>query len=65
MLLLAAAFVWAMAGPQRALWAVMLLVWAIGVTTLTWEHRKVSWLLLALIMTEWVRTFRNEEERVA
>lgn len=56
----AAAFVWALAGAERALYAVLLLAWAIGVSTLTWEHRKVSWLLLALISTEWARAFREE-----
>jgi O-antigen ligase len=63
MLLLAAAFVWAMAGSSRALWAVVLIVWAIGVSTLTWEHRKVSWLLLALLTTEWARCFEEQEPR--
>jgi hypothetical protein len=42
---------------ERALWSVMLAVWAVGITTLTWEHRKPGWLLFALIMTEWARSF--------
>lgn len=53
MLLVACAMVWTLPAPERALWAVMLAVWAIGVSTLTWEHYKPSWLILALIMTEW------------
>ena len=52
-----AAFVWFMPLAERALWSVMLAVWAVGITTLTWEHRKPGWLLFALIMTEWARSF--------
>jgi O-antigen ligase len=32
------------------LWITVLAVWAIGVFTLTWEYKKVTWLLLTLIM---------------
>jgi hypothetical protein len=41
--------IWMMQAPDRALWMVMLLVWAAGVSTLTWEHHKVTWLLFGLI----------------
>ncbi len=51
-------YVWTMPTAERALWAVMLAVWAVGVSTLTWEHYKPSWLILALIMTEWGRPWR-------
>ena len=59
-LLLAAVvwFIWLMMPPERALWATMLGVWLIGVSTLTWEHRKPTWLMIALITTEWARAFR-------
>ena len=50
-------FIWMMPGTERALWSVMLAVWAVGVSTLTWEHRKPSWLIMALIMTEWARSY--------
>ncbi len=50
-------FVLAMPMPERALWAVMLAVWATGVSTLTWEQYKPTWLILALIMTEWARSY--------
>lgn len=53
MLLVVCIFVWTLPSAERALWAVMLVVWAIGVSTLTWEQYKPSWLILALIMTEW------------
>jgi O-antigen ligase len=32
------------------LWITILAVWGIGVFTLTWEYRKVTWLLLTLIV---------------
>jgi len=49
---------------ERALWSVMLAVWAVGITTLTWEHRKPGWLLFALIMTEWARSFARAGDAV-
>jgi O-antigen ligase len=56
------AFVWMMPAAERALWTVMLLVCGVGVLTLTWEHRKPVWLIAALIMTAWARSFRLEGE---
>jgi len=53
MWLVACVFVWTLPAAERALWAVALVVWAIGVSTLTWEQYKPSWLILAFIMTEW------------
>lgn len=48
-------FVWSLAPPERALWTVIAVVWALGVFTLTWEHYKPTWLIMALIMTGWTR----------
>jgi len=56
-------FVWMFRAPERALWLVMLAVWTAGVSTLTWEHRKPSWLLFALITTCWALSFRPQEAR--
>jgi hypothetical protein len=42
---------------ERALWLTSLLVWVVGVSTLTWEHRKPTWLLFALIMAGWAQAF--------
>jgi O-antigen ligase len=53
MLVAAVVYVWTLPATERALWAVMLAVWTIGVSTLTWEQYKPSWLILSLIMTEW------------
>lgn len=58
-----AVFVWMMPLAERVLWSVMLAVWATGVSTLTWEHRKAGWLIFALIMTQWALAFRPSGER--
>lgn len=57
----AVVFAWVMQDRERALWLVMLLVWGVGVSTLTWEHRKPTWLLMALLTTAWARSFREEK----
>lgn len=59
MLSVTAFYVWTMPPAERALWIVVLVVWAIGVSTLTWEQYKPSWLILALIMTEWGLPWRQ------
>jgi O-antigen ligase len=58
-----AVFTWTMPMPERALWAVMLAVWATGVSTLTWEQYKPTWLMVALIMTEWSRSWWPAREK--
>jgi O-antigen ligase len=58
-----ALFVWMMPRAERSLWTAMLAVWAIGVSTLSWEQRKPGWLMLALITTQWALSFRQPEER--
>lgn len=58
-----AAYVWWLAGRERALWAVVLVGWAVGITTLTWEFRKPGWLFAGLIMTEWARACLPREKR--
>jgi O-antigen ligase len=63
LLVVLAVFVWVMPHTERVLWAVMLAVWAAGVSTLTWEHRKPGWLIFALIMTFWALSFRQDEKR--
>jgi O-antigen ligase len=55
-----ALFLWMLRSREAALWSVVVLVWAIGASTLTWEHRKPTWLLAALLMTEWARAFDPE-----
>lgn len=65
LLLTLAIFVSSMQGAERAVWGTVLLIWVIGVSTLTWEHRKIGWLLFALLMTEWARAWRTDEARLA
>ena len=45
-----AAVVFRMKSLARKTWFVTLAVWAIGVSTLTWEHRKPTWMIFALIL---------------
>jgi O-antigen ligase len=35
---------------DRRFWTTVLVVWAIGASTLTWEHRKTTWLFLTFIV---------------
>lgn len=35
---------------DRRFWLTVLLVWAIGASTLTWEHRKSTWVFLTLLV---------------
>ena len=62
LLLALALLIWAMAGADRALWLTMLLAWGAGVQTLTWETRKPTWVIFALIMTAWALAFREREK---
>ncbi|HXB70786.1 MAG TPA: O-antigen ligase family protein [Candidatus Acidoferrales bacterium] len=41
-----------MGGLDRWLWIVLLLTWAAGVSSLTWEYRKVTWFLFGMIAAE-------------
>jgi hypothetical protein len=38
------------------------MVWAVGVSTLTWEHRKPTWLIFGLIVAAWSRSFDPAKE---
>jgi O-antigen ligase len=57
MLAVLAVFIWTMPPAERALWGVAAAVWAVGVSTLTWEQYKPGWLIMALIATAWARSF--------
>ena len=50
-------YIRAMPPVERALWAVVAAAWTVGVSTLTWEQYKPSWLMAALIMTAWARSY--------
>lgn len=57
MLALLAMFVWMLPSVERMLWLVILVAWAAGVLTLTWEHHKASWLIFSLVPTSWARAW--------
>jgi O-antigen ligase len=40
---------WKLPSPARQLWLTTLAVWAVGVMALTWEQRKPTWVLFALV----------------
>jgi O-antigen ligase len=52
----------ALAQPRwdRRFWLTLLLVWAIGSSTLTWEHRKTTWLFLPLVVASATIAWRPE-----
>ena len=52
-----ALFAWMLGPSQRALWFTVLAVWVVGVSTLTWEQRKPTWLIFGLIPTAWATAF--------
>lgn len=45
--------VYRVSGVDRIMWLNSLLVWVVGVTTLTWDDRKVTWLLLTLAVASY------------
>jgi len=52
--ILASAFYLAvrMGGLDRWLWTVLLLTWAAGASSLTWEYRKATWFLFGMVAAE-------------
>ena len=66
-LLFAATLIWsAMRLPKLEcrLWLVVFAVWAIGVSALTWEHRKPTWLLFALLPAHAAATAANKSKEL-
>ncbi len=51
-------YAWSMPTLERWLWLVVGAAWAVGVGTLTWEHYKPTWLMMALIATGWADAWR-------
>lgn len=41
-----------MPGIDRVMWGVVLTVWAVGASTLTWEVRKPTWMIFALVLAQ-------------
>ena len=47
------------------LWLTVLLIWTIGVSTLTWEQTKPTWLFLSLVVVSAKVGYKNEENVLA
>jgi O-antigen ligase len=43
------ATIWRLPQAERVLWGVTLLAWLVGVNSVGWETRKLTWLLIALV----------------
>jgi O-antigen ligase len=52
LLMACAVVIFRMPSPDRKLWAVLMLCWIVGVMSLNWEYRKVTWLLFGLLATK-------------
>ncbi len=52
---------WGQPKWDRRFWLTILLVWAIGASTLTWEYRKSTWLFLSLLMVSAALTSHRDE----
>ena len=65
-LILLVAFTKALGHPKwdARFWLTILLVWAIGALTLTWENKKATWLFLSLAISSHA-IFRQQIERTA
>jgi O-antigen ligase len=50
---------------DRNFWWTVLFVWAIGASTLTWEHRKTTWLFLTFAVAAAAESVRSRREREA
>ncbi len=46
---------------DRRFWLTVLLVWAIGASSLTWEYRKPTWLFLSLIVASGALSFQRDD----
>jgi len=62
-MILAIAVALAMGQPtwDKNFWLALLAVWVIGASTLTWEHRKSTWLFLSLIAVSAAITSHRDE----
>jgi O-antigen ligase len=50
---------------DRNFWMTVLFVWAIGASTLTWEHRKTTWLFLTFAVAAAAVSVRSLPEKEA
>jgi O-antigen ligase len=52
---------WGQPKWDASFWLTMLMVWAIGASTLTWEYRRSTWLFLSLLIVSAAITSRRHE----
>lgn len=61
--------IWDLPPPERRLWLILGITWFVGVMNLSWQYRKPTWLLLALLAAQAVvmrgQSLRGEEEQAA
>jgi O-antigen ligase len=43
---------WNMPKPARSAWIILLLTWAVAVSSVTWEHRKPTWFIFAMVIAQ-------------
>jgi O-antigen ligase len=49
LILLTLRVIWDLPPPERRLWLILGITWFVGVMNLSWQYRKPTWLLLALL----------------
>jgi len=62
-LVIAVTQAWRQPRWDSVFWLCLLLVWAIGASALTWEHRKSTWLFLSLLMVSAALARQDEQAR--
>jgi len=60
-LAIAAIQAWHQPRWDAAFWFTMLVVWAVGATTLTWEDKKTTWIFLSLLVANAALTHRRSK----
>ena len=65
MLGIAALKAWRQEGWDRRVWLAILLAWAIGASTLTWEHRKPTWLFFSLCVVSAGLAYPEKNRNIA
>ncbi len=48
---------------ERRFWTVLLLSWMVGVSSLTWEYRKPTWIVFGLLATQYTFTQTKKKRR--
>lgn len=56
---------WHMRQREKWLWTVELLTWVVGVSSLTWEYRKITWFLFAMVAAHGALVVKQRAQRGA